>query len=595
MRAVFVFLFLCLSLVLPAQIEPWEKAALSICGAGSIEELDEESWSRFQEWTEHPLSLNTASLFQLRQSGLMSDYQCAVLDDYRRRYGDIWSWTELACLDGFSSLFVEALRMFTYLESDLPLSQSSMSVGRIRHEAVVRTTYKGEGVPGRGADKGTAAAKYRFSWGERVRAAIGGNGSWGEGSKGVFSAPRFYVAYSGKRYLEQLVVGDFNARFSQGLCLWSGFSMSGFSSIGSFGRTGSGIVPYWSYGNGAALRGVALCLSPGKWSVSTLLNLSGLMQRGKITAQEALYVDVRRRTRHGTYALTAGVFPLENEGTQGQMGKISRFGGRISLSAHRSFQGWNVFGESCLEICTHKPSPALVCGLNTTLFDQWEMAASLRYYAPSFTGDRSGAQRAGSSCKNELGGALGVQYKGFFCSADACLHPQSREPSLRRTGQFKAVVSYERALGEKWELQARGQVRLRNYDEKQKYDFRVDGQYQSSVFRASAGLSLCHCEKWGVLGHTEQALVYPWGAFYLKECLFSASQWADRLYLYSREAPGNFSVPAYYGKGWSLSLYANGRIGRHWKLYLKGDMRSFLYKATRKFNYSLSVQLGMDF
>jgi hypothetical protein len=42
-------------------------------------------------------------------------------------------------------------------------------------------------------------------------------------------------------------------------------------------------------------------------------------------------------------------------------------------------------------------------------------------------------------------------------------------------------------------------------------------------------------------------------------------------------------------------LYANGRIGRHWKLYLKGDMRSFLYKATRKFNYSLSVQLGLDF
>ena len=47
---------------------------------------------------------------------------------------------------------------------------------------------------------------------------------------------------------------------------------------------------------------------------------------------------------------------------------------------------------------------------------------------------------------------------------------------------------------------------------------------------------------------------------YLRGTVFFVDNWDDRIYSYERDAPGSFNVPAYYGRGYSLSAVGGGRL-----------------------------------
>ncbi|MCR4566378.1 MAG: hypothetical protein K5651_09880, partial [Bacteroidales bacterium] len=80
----------------------WREAAMTLLGVSEWEELDEEVAERLEDRLVHPLPLNTASLTAMQESGLLSYYQAAVVEEWRRLNGDILSFEELAMLDGFS-------------------------------------------------------------------------------------------------------------------------------------------------------------------------------------------------------------------------------------------------------------------------------------------------------------------------------------------------------------------------------------------------------------------------------------------------------------------------------------------------------------
>jgi len=49
-------------------------------------------------------------------------------------------------------------------------------------------------------------------------------------------------------------------------------------------------------------------------------------------------------------------------------------------------------------------------------------------------------------------------------------------------------------------------------------------------------------------------------AMWLRAGLFKVDEWADRIYVYERDAPGTFSTVAYYGRGWEASLVGSLKI-----------------------------------
>ena len=56
--------------------------------------------------------------------------------------------------------------------------------------------------------------------------------------------------------------------------------------------------------------------------------------------------------------------------------------------------------------------------------------------------------------------------------------------------------------------------------------------------------------------------------------------WDDRIYVYERDAPGSFSVPARYGRGWSASLYLAWQPVRRHSLWLRLETVQYPWNLT---------------
>lgn len=117
------------------------------------------------------------------------------------------------------------------------------------------------------------------------------------------------------------------------------------------------------------------------------------------------------------------------------------------------------------------------------------------------------------------------------------LGPFSFTPSLRLAARHK----------EAWRLEGRGELQLD-----------IDGWVLHSR------LDVVHCSGTSWLVNAEAGRSEGKLRAWLRWTLFKVENWDDRIYVYERDAPGSFNVPAYYGKGWSISAYAAFKpVARH--------------------------------
>ena len=93
------FLALCIGAIsVMAQTEDEAvKAAMFLNGASSPEEIEEGEVERIQVIGK--IRVNAPGR---NARAILSEYQLATLEDYRRNSGDILSWEELALVDGFN-------------------------------------------------------------------------------------------------------------------------------------------------------------------------------------------------------------------------------------------------------------------------------------------------------------------------------------------------------------------------------------------------------------------------------------------------------------------------------------------------------------
>ena len=93
-----------------------EEDLMRVMGVDSPEEADPDEVERMADLLVHPLRINMVSESRLMAAGLLTRYQVASLTDYRRKHGNVVSFTELAAVDGFGEETVERLRRFISLE-----------------------------------------------------------------------------------------------------------------------------------------------------------------------------------------------------------------------------------------------------------------------------------------------------------------------------------------------------------------------------------------------------------------------------------------------------------------------------------------------
>ncbi len=486
----------------------FQQAILTLTGASCVEELSEDEVQRYQSLAAHPVDLNHAGRGRLLATGLLTPYQVASLLDYRARTGDILSWAELSLVDGFPAPFVDALRSFAVLgeQHAVPGRREDRRFGM---ELLLRGAARLDGSVAGGL-------KYETHLGERAQGFFSVRNTLSDSS---FGTPIFSVAYYGKRALGQVVAGYFNARFGQGLLQWSGFQLNGFGTLGSFRKNGTGFSPTGSYG--ASLLGVATEWHFGTWTLSAAYSLHGNLP----------IVNVTKTWRTATASLTA-----TSEGA--------------SLEARIARPDWSLFGETAVR------------------YDGKVSALAGAYFLPAY-GHRIGLMGRwyGREDKRYSGAALGYEGPSFGVTADAGWRTDTG------VAQYKALLRWHPEYawrGFRILPEMRLQGRLRPSDEA---PLRVDARAELGVER----------EPWLLAGRFDavwcRAFAWNWYAeggwrrekvaLYVRGGLFKVDDWDDRIYVYERDAPGAFTVPARYGRGWDVSLYGAWQFSRHHSLWLR--------------------------
>lgn len=502
--------------------------ALVLSGASSAEEMSEEETERFEALASDPLKINYASRSRLLSSGLLSSYQVASLLDYRTRTGDILSLAELAAVDGFGEAVAQALEPFVSFETDAAPGHSSVAGGRFRHEALMRASAKS----GLGY-----AASYKLSAGEKWQAGAmlrssvssppSGPDSWG-----------FHAAWRGRNL--SVFAGGVNARFGQGLTLWNGFSLSGVTSVASLERRGGGLSPYAGF-TAAGRQGLAAELDKGR------LRLSALVQPGLA-------------------ALNAGWFGRRTD--LGMTAMAGREYGAVSFDFRTNLHGVDLFGESSLD-WKHRRIASLL-GTITRLGDRFKAGALLRFYPDGFATGANAAVRGATKCSDEAGLALALDYNDrkkltATLALDALMKPVAKKR------QIKIHSSLAWQVCDPFKASLRAQLRLRDYDLPFRSDLRLDMEWKKGRMTLDSRLEWLRCRSDAGLAYFSQSWNGKIVGASLREGAFHVDNWDDRIYVYEKDAPGCFTVPARYGRGWWLSCFLSCGFSNWGKAYLRAS------------------------
>ena len=461
-----------ISMNVTAQSDERMKAILYLCGADSEEELDGQEVERFAMLASRPLEINLASRSRMVSSGLMSQYQVASLMDYRSRDGDVLSVSELAAVDGFGEEYANALKPFISFASKALPGQTESGSKRLTHEALARSAVKGEAF--------NYGAKYRMNYGETFEFSSAARTKYSDKDQFPPSAWSMNMTYYGKRRLGKVIIGDFNARFGQGLTLWSGMSMSGLSTSSSFSRRPSGLSPSWSWSGIGSHRGVAADLTAGRMVFSTFVSLPGLRswcESGK-PAEISLMTgaNVTCYSRNGQFSITGYCLtgPM-NMSAEPQ-------GGKLSGDFRYSWRGVDYFGELAWDFAGE--SPGAVLGVVFPLGGDWKLSSAVHSYSSDFCSDYSGGMRSWTKTSDEHGVAIGLEKPGAFLTADLAVKDGDRSKR-----QVRVLFKLPLQLTGTSVLSIRVTERFRPYEEILKYrtGARCDLDWSSSGLSARYG------------------------------------------------------------------------------------------------------------
>ena len=297
----------------------------------------------------------------------------------------------------------------------------------------------------------------------------------------------------------------------------------------------NGIAPSWSFNGAGTHRGLA-------WDYT-----------GR-HVQWALFSAL-----DGTVGAHAGWL-----GRRGQAG-VTVTPARISLDGKIGVRGVDYFGEAAW-------GGKSLAGLAGTLFplgEHGKAALQLRAIPSAYAGKKNG----------EYGAAAGISYlsdsRAFKASLtiDAALLPKPATDTGRKQAKSTGLLSW--TVTENWLLESRLVYRWRNY-ESNRADIRADATWNRDVWAVKGRLNGVHDGGFGFLGYLEGGWKPPGGFAWIRLTAHATPGWQSRIYVYERDAPGNFTAPAYYGTGFSAMAYVGWkkRFRRlSLKLYLRGSYR----------------------
>jgi hypothetical protein len=593
----------------------------------------------------NPINLNKATADELRFLNLLSEAQVQQLIAYRTTYGPLVSVYELQAVPGFDLTAIYRIVPFVIVRDPSTelnryfadrMFQSGNSYAVVRYSQTLETKAGfTENVPVSQQFKGNPSGVYMrfrstragdYSVGFTVEKDAGEEMRWNTTTKQYgFDYNSFHAQIQNKRFIKNLLVGDYQVQTGQGLLLGSNFGFGkGSETVTTVRRSNLGFIPYTSINEATYLRGIALTVGlakgitfssfySGAWRDATLL--TDTVEQSGVSAfqtsglhRNEVELDKRKtifETQAGgwinykTRQLEAGVVyhylgfnrtvtPRSNAYNQFALSgnELSNLGGFV----HYTLKNFTAFAEAGK---TATQGWGMLAGLIGSLSPALDVALHYRNYQRNFYSLYSNAFAESSVPQNESGMYWGWKYRfskkiSMAGYADIFRFPWLRYRSYSPSDGHEWLVrlTYQPVRSVAVYVQWREESKVQNVinaDEAlyrtapgRKRNLWINADYSANEyvsFKTRAQFSTYDFDEASTRGMTlVQDVQVKTGklSFAARYALFDTDDYDNRQYVYERDVWLAYSIPAYNGQGTrayimvTLDLLQSLTLGLRW-------------------------------
>ncbi len=576
----------------------------------------------------NPANLNALDPADLLQSGLVSALQVEQLRAYQAEFGPLLNIYELQAVPGWELADIERVRPFFTVRTGLdqrvvPIQQGLWRGGNelLTRWGRIQQPAAASGYEGR---MPAFAVRYRHTFDNRLRYGFTAENDAGEA---FFSGsnPRGFDFYSAHLFLQgahpavaQLAVGDYAARFGQGLLLQTGFMPGKSAESVGVARGGPALRPYSAFGEAFFLRGCGATVRMGRnWEATLLysrrrrdgnvllpsdstetdwafsaLQTSGLHRTAAEIADERAVLEqlggfsVRHRHARGYVSVNGVGYHYDKSWTPAPA-PYRRFGftgnSLTGMSIDYQFHVRNllVFGEAA------RSARGGLAAVNGVLFSpdrRATLAVMHRYLGRDYQAIYAAPFSEASAAANEHGLYVGLEAKPskpwrINAYADVWRHPWLRfgadAPSVGWEYLFRAIWTPRRGVSVYvlWfsETKERSDALESVAD---LYPHRRERLRVHAAYKLGGGLELRSRVEWtryavgnlpaagGFIAFQEavfKALSFPVSGTF-RFTLFDTEDFNTRVYAYEQDLFAALSVPAFSGRGARMFLNLAWRV-----------------------------------
>jgi hypothetical protein len=591
----------------------------------NYEDLYESLFQLYQ----YPLNLNSASYEELSSLYVLSVAQIKSLLAHRIQYGDLLSIYELQAVAGFDMTTIQQLLPFIEVRQKFDAKSLYSNVTNINdHYLVIRSSQTIEKSKGYTENKYPGSpqqlyARYRLSSPKDFQIGIVAEKDAGE--KNYLDFYSFYLQLKNKGHLKNLILGDYQLQFGQGLVLGAGFFLGkGSEAVTTIRRSNLGARPYGSLLEGGYLRGISATYELGRVDMTAFYSrtkrdasideadgereeyFSSILTSGyhrtetevarknQLTEQN---VGLNATFRFNNGYIGATVLHTQFDAIlmrQPRLYNKFEFSGKqntiMSTNFSYTWQNFNFFGEAAR---SKSGGTGMTGGLVAALSKQVEWAMHLRYYDKNFHSFYANALAEGSRTINEQGIYWGLKYSPKKNLTFSAFYDRFKFPWLRylvdapsRGFDYLLRASYQlnkRALlYAQYHAEYKGKnlpdnttptdivvntVReniLGNFDYTINRSFKIQSRVQVNTFQYEGRT---RSTGYAIMQDIEGSIK----KLYLKGRIayFATDDYDSRIYAFENTVLYAVSFPAYFGKG--IRLYLNGRyaLNQHLDLWVR--------------------------
>jgi hypothetical protein len=619
---------------------------------GEDDELDYTTlFDNLMFFFEHPLNINDATVEDLQELQLLDELEVNAIVNHISKYGALVNYFELNAIEGLSINTIRTIQPF--IKVTLPadyqritwkdIIKEGQSDLFLRYQTTLETQKGYAGIDEADladnpnarylGDRSRYYLRYRYTFRKNISFGFTGEKDPGEeffaGTQKGFDFNSAHLLYSGRGVLNTLIIGDYQARFGQGLTMWSGLSFGKSSYVMQVKRVESGLRPYTSVDENLFMRGAAatVALGPVKLTafysqkqvdgnltvVDTLdaeligsftsLQQSGFHRtQGELSDKDAVgerYIGGNLSFQKKRFHIGATGFVADYDA---QFTRNTQLYNQFELdTSHYAVGGidyaygknnWSFFGETSI---SDSKGIATVNGIMLALHPKLSVAVVQRHFDKEFQNLQANVFAEGSKPANESGIYAGLQADLNSRMSFSLYYDQFKFPWMRfltdapSVGhEYLAQFNYRPKRGYEFYVRYRQKLKGRNASDPEaiidyptsevRQNFRIYASYPvSKSLKLKSRVEWVQYELQGNAIENGfmlyQDLIFKkleWPiSFAVRYALFDTESYNARVYAYETDLLYSWSIPAYYSRGSRFYLMAKIDVYRKIDLWLR--------------------------